>query len=111
MHDAQGVDFGLVRATDPALLRQRVHCVQIEVRTASCPRLYKGQPTCEAVVRVMHALGFYPVPHSASCPEGFEPGTKRCPDSNPIFCCETDMAFCQGHESLGARPKAARGAK
>ena len=56
--DAQGVDFQLIRAAPSELVRTRVQRIELEVRSSSCPPLYRGQDDCDAVAAAMAERGF-----------------------------------------------------
>ena len=56
--DAQGVDFAIIRRTDPRLLRAKVGFIAMEVIASDCPPLYVGQERCDEVVSYLRSIGY-----------------------------------------------------
>lgn len=90
--DAQGVDFTLISETPPSLLQRRVQSIQMEVRSPTCPTLYRGQTTCEAVEALMKSMGYRSRGGKAVCPPG-RGADGRCHLRHEVACCEANAIF------------------
>ena len=77
--DAEGIDLRLIKATDPRLLRDRVHSIQLEARTVQCEPIYEGQENCHEVLHYMTSIGFQT--------------RHNCPPRNNLLWCIRSMVF------------------